>query len=111
MQSWLNDAARLSRWTITVSDQPLPPDPTAVLLQFHRRDYSLPIGDEAPAAAAWAIEQYRHPGYVDDGSYFNDIALLRLNESIPSVVASPVRLDSGGGGGPGVGRLAGWVSR
>jgi hypothetical protein len=28
---------------------PLPPSPDAILAQVHRRDYSLPIGDEAPA--------------------------------------------------------------
>ncbi len=89
---------------------PLPPSPDAILTQVHRRDYSLPIEDEAPAVARWAIEQHRHPGYADDGSYFNDIALLRLNESVPAAAAAPVRLDDGTQGQPRPATLAGWGS-
>jgi hypothetical protein len=89
---------------------PLPPDPNAVLVQQHRRDYSLPIENESPAVALWAVEQHRHPDY-DSSSYFNDIALLRLNESVPSSVAIPVDLDDGTHGRPrSDGKLAGWGS-
>ena len=66
---------------------PLPPDPDAVLVQQHRRDFSLPIGQESPAVALWAVEQHIHPDY-GGSSFFNDIALLRLNESVPSSVAT-----------------------
>ena len=89
---------------------PLPPDPDAVLVQQHRRDYSLPIESERPAVALWAVEQHRHPDY-DSSSYFNDIALLRLNESVPSAVATPVDLDDGSHGHPRAdAKLAGWGS-
>ena len=70
---------------------PLPPDPDAVLVQQHRRDFSLPIGQESPAVALWAVEQHIHPDY-GGSSFFNDIALLRLNESVPSSVATLARV-------------------
>jgi hypothetical protein len=89
---------------------PLPPDPNAIMVQQHRRDYSLPIEDERPALAAWAVEQHRHPDY-DPSSYFHDIALLRLNRSIPASVAAPVTLDDGSHGHPRTDAiLAGWGS-
>ena len=81
-----------------------------MLVQLHRRDYSLPIENEAPAFAAHAVEQFRHPSY-DAGSLFNDIALLRLNASVPGAVTDPVKLDSGSQGYPRPALLAGWGSR
>ena len=71
-----------------------------------------PLADRelSPQVALWAIEQHRHSGYADDGSYFNDIALLRLNSSVPASSAVPVRLDDGTFGQPGPATLAGWGS-
>lgn len=104
------------QWVLTAahclfrSGLPLPPDPKAIMVQQHRRDYSLPLGQENPAIALWAVEQYIHPDY-DSRNYWNDIALLKLNASVPSNVATPVELDDGSYGHPRTGaELAGWGS-
>eukprot|EP00756_Hemistasia_phaeocysticola_P060332 Hpha_TRINITY_DN3948_c0_g1::TRINITY_DN3948_c0_g1_i1::g.17975::m.17975 len=102
-------------WVLTAAhclwpNLPLPPDQNAIMVQQHRRDYSLPLDKENPAVALWAVEQHIHPGY-DERKFFNDIALLRLNESVPSSVATPVDLDDGTYGHPrNDAELAGWGS-
>ena len=78
-------------------------------IEVHRRDYSVPIGQE-DGAARRVIAAHPHPSY-DSGSLFYDIALLQLNESVPASIAAPVKLSDGQADAPGGdAMLAGWGS-
>ena len=68
-------------------------------IEVHRRDYSVPIGQE-DGAARRVIAAHPHPSY-DSGSLFYDIALLQLNESVPASIAAPVKLSDGQADAPG----------
>ena len=89
------------------TDDTLPPE-HSVRIEVHRRDYSVPIGQE-DGAARRVIAAHPHPSY-DAGSLFYDIALLQLNESVPASIAMPVKLSDGQADVPGDAMLAGWGS-
>ena len=98
-------------WVLTAAHclyDTLPPE-HSVRIEVHRRDYSVPIGQE-DGAARRVIAAHPHPSY-DSSSLFYDIALLQLNESVPASIAAPVKLSDGQADVPGRhAMLAGWGS-